>query len=64
MKFVYDLLFLRKNHNSKQYSRVVLILLIGLLGLFGCGDQATSALPTPVGAASSLNTFIFFYTDN
>ena len=64
MKFVYDLLFRRKHHILKQSNSVVLILLIGLLGLFGCSGQATSALPTPVGAASGLNTFIFFYTDN
>lgn len=63
MKFVHNLLFRPKHHNFKQCS-MVLTLLIVLLGLFGCGSQATPALPTPVGASSGLNTFIFFYTDN
>jgi len=37
--------------------------IIGLLFLFGCGDNTISTAPTPVGATSGLNTFIFFYTD-
>lgn len=57
------LLFQYKQHSFRQVG-VLFSLLIGLLGLFGCSGQATSALPTPVGAASGLNTFIFFYTDN
>jgi len=57
------LLFRYKQHRLRQMG-VLFSLLIGLLSLFGCSDQATAALPTPVGAASGLNTFIFFYTDS
>lgn len=62
MKSVHQLLFRRKYYSFRRLS-VALSLLLGLLGLFGCGSSAISALPTPMGATSGLNTFIFLYTD-
>ncbi len=50
--------------SSKHRIIVGLGLLAMLLSLFGCSDNATPALPTPIGAANGLNTFIFFFTDN
>lgn len=63
MKFVYNLLSWHQHRGFKQLS-VILSLLLGLLSVFGCSSNTIPTLPTPVGATSSLNTFIFLYTDN
>jgi|GEM_PF-3789354 len=62
MQFVHGLRSYRQ-HRRFQQSSIILGVLIGLLFLFGCGDNTISTAPTPVGATSGLNTFIFFYTD-
>lgn len=62
LKLPYNLLSWRQRRDFKQLS-VMLSLLLALLSLLGCSGNTTPALPTPVGATSGLNTFIFFYTD-
>jgi hypothetical protein len=62
MKSVHD----RQSWSVPRFKPIgtVLSLLITLSISFGCGGRQAPALPTPAGAASGVNTFMFFYTDN